>query len=100
MRNRAEILWADQADDDLEAIVTFTRQYSEDRAHQFVREVFERVEMLEDFPEMGRVSELRLEHEYREVVIGTVKLFYRLEGQTVFIVRVWDVRRDPSTFSV
>jgi toxin ParE1/3/4 len=100
MRNRAEILWADRADDDLEAIVTFMRRYSEDRAHQFVREVFERVEMLEDFPEMGRVSELRLEHEYRELVVGTVKVFYRLEGHQVLIVRVWDVRRDPSTFSI
>ncbi len=100
MRNPVEILWSDRADDDLAGIVSFIRQYSEDRAHQFVRDVFERVEMLEDFPEMGRVSELRLEYEYRELVVGTVKIFYRLEGNQVLIVRVWDVCRDPATFSV
>jgi plasmid stabilization system protein ParE len=82
MRNPVEILWSDRADDDLAAIVAFIRQYSE------------------DFPQMGRVSDLHLEHEYRELVVGTVKVFYRLEGHQVLIVRVWDVRRDPSTFSI
>ncbi len=34
-------------------------------------------------------------HEYRRLVEGNYKIIYRIDGETVKIVDIWDCRRDP-----
>lgn len=51
---------------------------------------------LEDLPESGpRLSSvLNMDTDYRFLVCGNYLIFYRLEGQDVYIVRVLYGRRD------
>jgi toxin ParE1/3/4 len=44
---------------------------------------------LEEFPESGRVIPEFPDLPYREVVIAPYRFFYRLKGDTVWIVAVW-----------
>jgi len=44
---------------------------------------------LEKFPESGRVIPEFPELPYREVVISPYRFFYRINGETIWIVAVW-----------
>jgi plasmid stabilization system protein ParE len=44
---------------------------------------------LEQFPESGRVIPEFPDLPYREVVISPYRFFYRLKGETVWVVAVW-----------
>ncbi len=44
---------------------------------------------LSELPEMGKVAELELEREYRELVVDHLKIYYFLDGPRVVIARLW-----------
>ncbi len=65
-------------------------------ASKIVGNIIKSIRRLKDFPEIGaplsaRVSE---ETDYRYLVCGNYNVFYRLESQTVKIVRVLNARRN------
>ena len=64
-----------------------------------VAKVLARVGTLARHPEMGKVS-VEMEREYRELIVDKYRIFYRIEGEQVWIVRVWDSRRDPDEFFI
>lgn len=51
--------------------------------------------LLERHPFMGRMVPEHATHEIREVVVETVRLWYRVHDGRVEIFRVWDARRGP-----
>jgi toxin ParE1/3/4 len=50
---------------------------------------------LEKFPESGRAVPEFPELPYREVVIAPYRFFYRIKGQTVWVVAVWQGAQLP-----
>ena len=53
-----------------------------------MRRIFERVDLLEQFPEMGRrVPEMR-QLPYRELIIAPCRIIYRLEGDKALVIFV------------
>ena len=62
-------------------------------------EILDEIDKLLLFPQMGPIeSELKDRTlEYRSLVVcRTYKVIYRIEKQTIYIVNIWDCRRDPS----
>ena len=58
-------------------------------AWRFRRRAEKILRRLEAFPESGRVIPEFPDLPYREVVISPYRFFYRLKGDTVWIVAVW-----------
>jgi len=72
----------------LNAIADYIASDKPDAANRFVRRVFERIDLLERFPEIGRrVPEMR-SSPYREIVMSPCRIIYRVENNAAVIVFV------------
>jgi len=92
-----KVVWSARSLKDLDRAHDLLIEKSLKAANQTVESVLERVTQLEQFPESGAV-EPSLSHrkkEHRYLVSGHHKIIYRIEKQTVFIVRVFDTRQNP-----
>ena len=94
----AEVIWSEPALSDLNDIAEYIALENLVAAKQLVQNVFDKVECLSDFPESGRLPP-ELEHlNYREVVINPCRIFYKQEGEKVYILFVMRVERDLRRF--
>lgn len=87
----AEIIWTEPALNDLEALAEYIALDKPEAAANLVRQVFYRVEMLAEHPELGPViPELRPSSRYRQLVEPPCRIFYRHAKATgkVFILGV------------
>jgi plasmid stabilization system protein ParE len=84
----AQIIWTEPALDDLDAIADYIALENPEAASERVRRVFGHVEQLEAHPESGsRPPELKGSR-YRQIVEPPCRVFYRFDGQTVFVLYV------------
>ncbi len=84
----AEIVWSDPALSDLDAIADYIALENPTAASVIVRRVIEHVGQLAEHPESGsRPQELKRSR-YRQIVEPPCRIFYRFDGQTVFILHV------------
>lgn len=89
----AEVVWSEPALADLEAIADFIALEDPAAAAELVQRVLAHVEQLAERPESGvRVPELGRSR-YRQLVELPCRIFYRHEGQRVFIVHVMRTER-------
>lgn len=84
----AEVVWTEPSLSDLEAIADYIALEDPITASELVRRVFDHVEQLENHPESGsRPPELKRSR-YRQIVEPPCRVFYRFDGQKVFILYV------------
>jgi len=84
----AELIWTEPALADLDAIADYIALDKPEAARQFVQRVFRHVEQLIDQPGSGsKPRELRGSR-YRQIVEPPCRIFYRYDGQSVFILHV------------
>ena len=96
-RRRYRVRWAEVAVRDLEEIVGYVAVDSETNASRVVKRIETRAAALESSPSRGRVVP-ELSHfgmrTWRELVVRPYRLLYRIEGDTVTVLAVFDGRRD------
>lgn len=84
----AEVIWTEPALSDLDATADYIALDKPDAATALVKRVFEHVEHLELYPESGsRPPELKRSR-YRQIVDPPRRVFYRYDGQRVYILYV------------
>ncbi|WP_334048827.1 type II toxin-antitoxin system RelE/ParE family toxin [Alteromonas gracilis] len=93
----AEIIWTEPAVNDLDLIAEYIAVSNLVAAKKLVKEVFAKVEILEEYPKSGKsVSELPSLN-YRELYVKPCRIFYKSEDNKVFILHVMrheaDLRR-------
>jgi toxin ParE1/3/4 len=89
----AEIVWTEPALADLDAIADYIALDKPAAAAAWVRRVFDHVAHLETHPEMGsRPMELKSSR-YRQLVVPPCRVFYRYDGERVYIVYVMRAER-------
>jgi toxin ParE1/3/4 len=89
----ARLIWAEPALNDLDSVAEYIALDNPAAAGVLVERVFARVGQLERFPKSGkRPPELR-RTPYREVVVPPCRIFYRVDGDTVFILHVMRAER-------
>jgi len=96
-RRRFRVEWAEAAVRDLEEIVAFLALESQQGAERVVRRVEDRAATLEASPARGRVVPELARFQmrtWRELVIRPYRLVYRIEGDMVIVLAVFDARRD------
>ena len=84
----AEIVWTEPALSDLDASADFIALENPIAAQGLVRKIFEHVEHLADHPEMGSTPAELEGRRYRQIVEPPVRVFYRFDGNRVFVVHV------------
>lgn len=84
----AEVIWTDPAVSELDAIADYVALENPDAARQLVARVFGRVEQLADYPKGGSKPEELRGWRYRQVVVPPCRVFYRHEGNRVYILYV------------
>lgn len=84
----AEVVWSDSALEELEAVAAFIAQDKPHAAARLVERVFARVERLALFPLAGGQPRELAGARYRQIVVPPLRIFYRVEGERVFIVHL------------
>ena len=64
-------------------------------ARGFRTRVYDALAVLIDFPDSGRVIPEFPQLGFREVLVVSHRLFYRVKDDTLWVVRVWHVARTP-----
>jgi toxin ParE1/3/4 len=82
----AEVIWTEPALQDLDSIAEYIALDNVVAAGALVEEVFDKTERLESFPQSGRIPPELPNSIYRDVVVPPCRVFYREEGNRVFIV--------------
>lgn len=84
----AEIIWSEPALSDLDAIADYIALENPAAAAELVKRVVGHVEQLAKQPESGsRPQELKRSR-YRQIVEPPCRVFYRYDGQRVFVLHV------------
>lgn len=89
-----KVTWAPSALDDMDSIAEFIARDSVDRAALFVTRIFEITDRLQEFPLSGRVIPEIGEQYCREIIYGSYRIMYRVEGPDVWITGVVHGARD------
>lgn len=84
----AEIVWSEPALSDLDAIADYIALENPAAAAELVKRIVKHVWQLADHPESGsRPQELKRSR-YRQIVESPCRIFYRYDGQRVFVLHV------------
>jgi toxin ParE1/3/4 len=84
----AEVVWSEPALSDLDAIADYIALENPAAAAELVKRIVGHVEQLTDHPESGsRPQELKRSR-YRQIIEPPCRVFYRYDGQRVFILHV------------
>ena len=84
----AQVIWAEPALNDLDAIADYIALGNPAAASEMVRRIFRHVDQLIAYPDSGsKPRELR-GGRYRQIVEPPCRIFYRREGETVYVLYV------------
>ncbi len=86
-----QIIWSEQARDDLQSIVLFIAQDNPPVAESFGYQLMSKVDVLAQFPQFGRVVPEENDETIREIIFRPYRIIYKVlaEKQIVGIARVW-----------
>ena len=78
------------------------KEFGKNRRDQFMQEVRQTRRLIEGRPYIGTVERLLADRAvmYRSYVMNRLdKIVYYIDGDIIYIVAFWDVRRDPITLA-
>ena len=84
----AQVIWTEPALIQLEDIAEYIALNNVAAAKTLVQRIFDKTDRLDEFPKSGRKPP-ELQHlAYREVVVNPCRIFYKVDGNKVYIVHV------------
>jgi plasmid stabilization system protein ParE len=93
-----KLRWQDAAVSDLEEAHARLSQDNPGAARRFAATILEAAEQLLTYPELGPVAhDLQPPNRYRSLTRGRHRLIYRIDSEVIWLLRVWDTRRDPGS---
>lgn len=84
-----QIIWSEQSRDDLRSIVLFIARDNPRVAETFGYLLMSKVDMLMQFPQLGRVVPEENDEAIREIIFRSYRIIYKVEREIIAIVRVW-----------
>ena len=90
-----EIYWSKRADRKFDQIHEFLlNEWGENVARAFTRKVYDFLDILSEFPEIGTIE--NKEKEIRGfTIVKQVNLFYRIKGKKIILLTFFDNRQNP-----
>ena len=95
---KLKIVWTNFAISELKSIYAFYKyKASISVAGKIKERIFISVKQLQNHPLSGTIEEnlTETEYEYRYIVEGNYKIIYRIEDKIVYIIDIFDCRRNP-----
>ncbi|WP_336912476.1 type II toxin-antitoxin system RelE/ParE family toxin [Runella sp.] len=83
-----KIIWSDHARHDLDTIFLSLLDFSESYAQEWIKKVFSNLELLETFPEMGRMVPEKEVRFLREVIVWKYRVLYTYLNQEITVIRI------------
>jgi len=96
----AQINWSEPALSDLNEIAEYIALDKERAAKKLVKQVFSATERLEQFPKSGRKPPELETTEYREIISGPCRIFYRYNQNEIYILYVIRSERQLRKFII
>ncbi len=93
-----EIIWTQVALSDLNEIAEYIAVVNLVAAKKLVQSVFSKVERLAEHPESGKAPLEISKLNYRELVVQPCRVFYKFDGEKVFILHVMRQEQDLRRF--
>ncbi len=88
------LLFAESAFNDLADIQAYyLEQGASTIGDKFVAEIVAHTEVLEDYPEIGRIVPEFDEPKIRELIHPPFRIVYWLDNQTIHVIRIWRSER-------
>jgi len=84
----AQVIWTEPALSDLDAIAEYIALDKPSAAANLVKNIFSSTDRLEQFPEFGRKPPEFKKSRYLEIIVNPCRIFYRIEGDKVYILYV------------
>lgn len=84
----AEVVWAEPALSDLDAIADYIALDNPEAARRLVQKIFEHVGHLQEHPRLGSKPEELKGWRYRQIVEPPCRIFYREDSERVLILHV------------
>ncbi|WP_026376326.1 type II toxin-antitoxin system RelE/ParE family toxin [Aestuariibacter salexigens] len=94
----AQIKWTEPALEDLNEIAEYIALDNPNASKKLVKTIFETVSRLKEFPLSGRVPIELIDSRYREVIVEPCRIFYRIDGDSIFILYVMRSERTLRNF--
>jgi len=97
MKKTYEVRWSETSEKDLIDIIEYIAGDSPSHAYEVFKEVKRKASSLHMFPDRGRmVLELQDQGitQYRELIIGSWRIIYRISDRNVYVLSVLDSRRN------
>jgi len=89
----AEVIWAEPAAKDLEEISEYISLDNPPAAEKLIQRVLGRTRQLEKHPKSGPALQDFANSRYRYLIEPPCKIFYTVDGTTVYILRVLRTER-------
>jgi toxin ParE1/3/4 len=94
---KRSIRWSRPADLDLQAAYSYLAERNPGAARRFAADVLRALEHIRAHPEAGAVAtDLLPTGRYRHWICGHHRLIYRIDDERIWLLRIWDSRRDPA----
>ena len=94
----AQIIWTEPALNDLDEIAEYIALDKPSATKNFVRNVFEKVDRLKQFPDSGRKPPELKKTRYKEIIVKPCRIFYRKDGEKIYIVHMMRSERSLRKF--
>lgn len=89
----AEVIWTEPALNDLDAIADYIALENPEAASRLVQAVFAHVGQLAEHPKSGSKPQELKGWRYRQIIEPPCRIFYREDGERVFILYVMRAER-------
>jgi toxin ParE1/3/4 len=90
-----KILWRKKASDDLEAIYNYIKEESPQNAIMVFNKIYDLANSLIVFPEKYPVEPTLNNPDVRFAVIWSFKIIYLSKNDTIYILRIFNTKRNP-----
>ncbi|MBU2569742.1 MAG: type II toxin-antitoxin system RelE/ParE family toxin [Gammaproteobacteria bacterium] len=94
----AQIKWTEPALNDIDEVAEYIAIDKPGAAKKLVKEIFKTTRRLKNFPESGRRPPELQDTNYRELIVGPCRIFYRVQKTTVYILYVMRSERELRKF--
>ncbi len=89
-----KVIWSPSAINDADSIADYIARDSVDQASLFATRIIEATDRLAQFPRSGRVIPEIADQSWREIIVWSYRIMYRIIGEDVWIVGVVHGARD------
>jgi plasmid stabilization system protein ParE len=89
------IFWTKRADKKFDSIISYlVTEFGEITASDFIKKVYEFLDLLAKFPEMGTLENKEL-HIRAFVIVRQITIFYNVQKDKIIILNFYDNRQKP-----